>query len=168
MKTYKQNAELAKECNVWGLCLVSCFSRVSLWPHRPQLTRFLCPMRFSVVGILEQVSIALLQGIFPTWGMNPHLLCLLHCRQILYHSHQGSPTRECVLMLLIVFDSLRPPGSEAQEAPLSMGILQARILKWVVMPSSSRWSSQPSDQTQVFPIAGRCFTVWATRGATRE
>ena len=32
---------------------------------------------------------ALLQGIFPTQGSNPHLL---HCRQILYHlSHQGSP-----------------------------------------------------------------------------
>ena len=25
-----------------------------------------------------------LQGIFPTQGSNPHLLCLLHCRQILY------------------------------------------------------------------------------------
>ena len=34
----------------------------------------------------------LLQGIFPTQGLNPHLLCLLHCRQILYPlSHQGSP-----------------------------------------------------------------------------
>ena len=32
---------------------------------------------------------ALLQGIFPTQGLNPSLL---HCRQILYHlSHQGSP-----------------------------------------------------------------------------
>ena len=31
----------------------------------------------------------LLQGLFPTQGLNPHLL---HCRQILYHlSHQGSP-----------------------------------------------------------------------------
>ena len=27
----------------------------------------------------------LLQGIFPTQGSNPHLLCLLYCRQILYH-----------------------------------------------------------------------------------
>ena len=32
---------------------------------------------------------ALLQGIFPTQGLNPGLL---HCRQILYHlSHQASP-----------------------------------------------------------------------------
>jgi len=39
------------------------------------------------------------------------------------------------------------------QAPLSVGILQARILEWVVMPSSRR-SSQPSDQTQVSHIAG--------------
>ena len=32
----------------------------------------------------------------------------------------------------------------ARQAPLSMGILQARILEWVAMPSS-RGSSQPRD-----------------------
>ena len=36
---------------------------------------------------------SLLQGIFPTQGSNPGLLCLLHCRQILYHlSHQEAHT----------------------------------------------------------------------------
>ena len=43
-----------------------------------------------------------------------------------------------------------------------MGILQARILKWVAMPSS-RGSSQSRDQTQVSHTASRFFTVWATR-----
>ena len=34
----------------------------------------------------------LLQGIFPTQGLNLHLLCLLNCRGILYPlSHWGSP-----------------------------------------------------------------------------
>ena len=34
----------------------------------------------------------LLWGIFPTQGSNPHLLCLLHYRQILYLlSHQKTP-----------------------------------------------------------------------------
>ena len=32
----------------------------------------------------------LLQGIFPTWGLNPCLLRLLHCRPSLLLSHQGS------------------------------------------------------------------------------
>ena len=35
---------------------------------------------------------ALLQGIFPTQGSNWHLLCILHCRQILHLlSHQERP-----------------------------------------------------------------------------
>ena len=38
------------------------------------------------------------------------------------------------------------------------GILKAGILKWVAMPSS-RGSSQPGDQTQVFCIAGGFFTI---------
>ena len=43
-------------------------------------------------------------------------------------------------------------------ASLSTGILQARILEWVSMPSS-RGSSQTRDQTQVSPIAGGFFTI---------
>ena len=44
------------------------------------------------------------------------------------------------------------------------GILQARILEWVAI-SFSRGSSQLRDQTQVSCIAGRRFTIWATREA---
>ena len=42
------------------------------------------------------------------------------------------------------------------------GILQARILEWVAISFSRRYS-QPRDWTQVSHIVGRCFTVWATR-----
>ena len=42
------------------------------------------------------------------------------------------------------------------------GDLQARILEWVVMPSS-RGAFQPRDETQVSCIASRFFTSWATR-----
>ena len=44
------------------------------------------------------------------------------------------------------------------------GIFQARVLEWVAI-SFSRRSSRPRDRTQVSCIAGRCFTVWATREA---
>ena len=44
-------------------------------------------------------------------------------------------------------------------------IFQARILEWVAI-SSSRGSSWPRDRTWVSCIAGRLFTVWATREAT--
>ena len=50
------------------------------------------------------------------------------------------------------------PGSSVH------GILQARILKWVAIPFS-RGPSQSRDQAQVSCIAGRYFTIWATREA---
>ena len=69
------------------------------------------------------------------------------------------------LMLFLVIQSCptlcdpmdcSPPGSSVH------GVLQARILKWVAIPSS-RGSSQPKDWTQVSCIKGRFFTIWATR-----
>ena len=45
-----------------------------------------------------------------------------------------------------------------------LGIFQARVLGWVAISFSSG-SSQPRDWTQVSRIAGRHFTVWATKEA---
>ena len=68
-----------------------------------QLHLTLCdPMDCSLPGssvygilqarILEWVAIFLLQGILPIQGSNPHVMCLLHCRQILHPlSQRGSP-----------------------------------------------------------------------------
>ena len=53
------------------------------------------------------------------------------------------------------------PGSSVR------GILQARILEWVAI-SFSRRSSQARDRTWVSCIAGRRFTIWATREAVCE
>ena len=44
------------------------------------------------------------------------------------------------------------------------GIFQARVLEWVAF-SFSRGSSRPRDRTQVSLIAGRRFTLWATRSS---
>ena len=49
------------------------------------------------------------------------------------------------------------------QAPLSIRILQARILDWVAIPSSR--GSQLRDRTQVPCIAGGFFSIWATREA---
>ena len=49
------------------------------------------------------------------------------------------------------------PWTVALQAPLSMVILQARILEWVAM-ASSRGSSQARDQTQASHVAGKFFT----------
>ena len=61
----------------------------SLRPHGLQPTRFLRPWNSPGKNTGEGCD-SLLQGIFPTQGLN---LVLLHCRGILYHlSLQGSPT----------------------------------------------------------------------------
>ena len=52
----------------------------------------------------------------------------------------------------------------ACQASLYVEFLQARILQWVAMLPSRR-SSLPRDWTQVFHIACRFFTIWATREA---
>ena len=64
------------------------FMSGSLRPHGLQPTSLLCPWDFPGKNAGEG-SHSLLQGIFPTQGLNRGFL---HCRQILYHlSHQGSP-----------------------------------------------------------------------------
>ena len=78
----------------------------------------------------------------------------------------GKPT----IQVLCCPESLRcvwlfvTPWIVAHQAPLSMGILQARMLEWIAMPSS-RGSSQPKDQTQISHTVGDFFTIWATREA---
>ena len=63
-------------------------------------------------------------------------------------------------LCLTLCDSMdcSPPAFSVQ------GILQARIVEWVAI-LFSRVSCQSSDRTQVSCIAGRFFTIWATREA---
>ena len=68
----------------------------------------------------------------------------------------------CAVCLATQSSNSATPWTVACQAPLSMVILQARILEWVAMPSS-RGSPQPRDRTQIFHIEGGFFTVWATR-----
>ena len=59
---------------------------------------------------------------------------------------------------LTICDPCSQPGSSVHE------IFQARILEWVAI-FFSRGASWPRDQTHVSYIAGRFFTIWATREA---
>ena len=77
-------------------------------------------------------------------------------------------SRTCALCMcvscLVMSDSLWPYGLEPARS-LYPWILQARILEWVAI-SFSRGSSWPKARTQVSHIAGKFFTVWATRDAS--
>ena len=85
------------------------------------------------------------------------------CKRMI--SFNSAKVHPCAVLCLIAQSCLtlcnlmdcRPPGFSVH------GILQARILERVAMPS--RGSSQPKDQTQVSHIADGFVTIWATREA---
>ena len=90
---YKQCA-----CVCVCVCVLITQSCSTLLPHGP--VRLLCPWNFpgKNTGVGWH---SLLQGIFPTQGSN---ICLLCCRQILYHlRHQGGPTHYEVSNTIIPF-----------------------------------------------------------------
>ena len=102
-----------------------------------QPARLLCPWdspgKNTGVGCY-----ALLQGIFPTQGSNPHFLCLLHYRQILYlMSHQGSP--------LYLHIACRAWFLPAQEHQLSQKWLWRHMTQTPARPSGQLRASSPSD-----------------------
>ena len=83
-----QNHNLCRCSHNRFSCLVAKLCLTLLWPHGLYPTRLFCPWDFpgKNTGVGCQ---ALLQGIFPTQGLNPGLP---HCRWSLYRlSQQGSP-----------------------------------------------------------------------------
>ena len=87
-------------------------------------------------------------------------------------------TQGALIISALSYWALLPCGSEVAQSCVTLcnpmdcsltgssicGIFQARVLKWVAS-STSRGSSWPGDRTQVSCIAGRRFTLWATREA---
>ena len=98
-----------------------------------------------------------LQGIFPTEGLNPCLLCLLHWQA-------GSlPLAPPVKVKFAQSCSTHCDPTDCIVA----GILQARILKWVAFPFS-RGSSQPRDRTQVSPHCRWIFYQLSHKGSPKN
>ena len=101
---------------------------------------------------------ALLQGIFLTQVLNWHLLCLLHCRQILHSlSHAAAAAAANSLQLCPIRCNpidRSPPGSPVP------GILQARTLEWVAISFSNtcNWKVKVKSLSRVRLLA----TPWTT------
>ena len=94
------------------------------------------------VGIFYILDYAIILNNYVHTVFNLHMLIFFIC---------------CYTVLIFIISMLScsvmsqflvTPWTAAHQTPLSMGILQARILKWVALPSS-RGSSQPRDWTQV-------------------
>ena len=82
-----------------------------------------------------------------------------------------APYENCFLLICesvfsrsVMSDFLLPQGLYSLPGSSVHGILQARILEWIAI-FFSKGSSWPRDQAQVSCIAGRFFTIWATRDA---
>ena len=100
-------------------------------------------------------------GDLPDPGWN---LGFLHCGQILYYWATKGALFNGWVKIAQSCPTLCDPVDCSLPVSLVYGILQARVLEWVAI-SFSRGSSRPGDQTRVSRIAGRRFTVWATREA---
>ena len=94
-------------------------------------------------------------------------VCIYIYTHIYIYIHNRSLSYACFICVCVCAQMLQscPPLCDTVDWGLpgssAHGILQARILEWVVMPSSRR-SSQPRDRTRVSCIsciAGRFFTA---------
>ena len=91
---------LGWECSVTQSCLTLC-DPMECSPSDSSV------MRILQAGKLEWIAISFSRGwIFLTQGLNPRLLCLLHCRRILYPlSHQGR--HYCLGCFGMIFQNLK-------------------------------------------------------------
>ena len=120
----------------WELSVSSLYSySFKLWNYK------LRQLHTSVYQYLLRWSIKILIWMKSACLKLKQYVCVLdaHSCPTLYHSM-----------------NCNPPGSSVH------GVLQARILEWEAVPFS-RGSSRPRDWTWVIRIAGRFFTVCATR-----
>ena len=88
-------------------------------------------------------------------SLRPHGLqhARLPCPSQTPRKSESEVSQSCLTLCNPVDYSL--PGSSIP------GIFQARILEWVAISFSRRFS-QPRDGTQVSRVVGRRFTIWAT------
>ena len=80
------------------------------------------------------------------------------CESVTFHDRKVKSESEVAQLCPTLCDPMdcSLPGSSIHR------IFQAKVLEWVAI-SFSRGSSWPRDWTQVSCIAGRRFTIWATR-----
>ena len=113
------------------------------------------PSTFSSHSVLQALPHSSSRTLSPTWSMlySQKTVAHLFLCAVLCLVTQSCPT---------LWDPMdcSPPGSSLHGDSPGMGCL----LEWVVKPSSREFS-QPRDWTEVSGLAGRFFTVWATREA---
>ena len=131
--------------------LRSTLSFYLLWPQTFESSLSFPPTPCS---IFWNIVLVLISNTSRTW---PSSLFFLWSESLCFLLYYCS-NHLCMLILFSRVQLSETLWTIAHQAPLSIGILQARMLEWIAMPSS-RGSSQPRDQTQFSLIAGRFFTT---------
>ena len=136
--------------------------------HRKQLARML----FMIMVMISLHNCHLFSKVkpdHPTWNFNTHRLSQPHTAELPSSCSVFFPVAFVCATLLQSCPTLCNPMDCSSTGSSVHGILQARILEWVAMPSS-RGSSQRRDQTQVSWISCnscRFFTTsptWEAHG----
>ena len=109
-----------------------------------------CSINDTSLGSSTCCALGSMQGTWPA-------LCHLIFTTLKDLKNVKSPSVSCSAMS----DSLQPHGLYSRSGSSVQRVLQVRILEWVVIPFSREYSWL-RDQTWVFRIAGKFFTIWAT------
>ena len=141
---------------LWSLCARA----VGVSPSWPQPHTLPFPAAAFTAPSLSRAAAAFqgwtgAQGCHPEWRWSPELTLEASLAGV------DRPARFdwwFLLCLIAVTSDSRDPTDCSLPGSSVHGILQARILEWVTMPSS-RGPSRPRGGTQVSRIAGRFFTV---------
>ena len=153
-------------------CIVCVLSHVWLGPHGLQPSRLLSQWNFPGKNTGAGCHF-LLQGVFLTQGSNPHRLCLLHWKQILYHFATWEEAPCFVVSLFscsVVSDSLQPHGLQHSRLPCSSlsprGCSNSRPSSRWCHPTISPSVVPFSSCLQSFPASGSFLMSWLfTSGA---
>ena len=141
-----------------------CVQEWKWWPSQGCRTTSgnMCPHRGKPSLLTLQLK-STASSSLPNRVLSSDLMHKKSLRVLLWGFHPPNSLYCAMLSRSVVSDSATS-WAVTRQAPLSMGILQARTLEWIAT-SSSRRSSRLRDWTQVSCIAGSFFTVWATREA---
>ena len=171
---FKPSEHLADRTKTWNTCRNSNWQPLwagenswVTWSQRgrvrrkwePLLLQLTLKMNWNVHQIMDRNHSNRERKIIPNNLTSiPVVGCLYSCFLLIAFILKGRS--EVAQSCLTLWD----PMDCNQQGSSVYGIFQARVLEWVAI-SFSRGSSWPRNGTQVSCIAGRRFTVWATRKA---
>ena len=124
-------------------------------------SRFLCNIALYSIGLFFHHQAHPQLGV--VFALAPSLHSFWSYFSTDLQSHNGHlPTWKVKVESEIAVVSLCDPMDCSLPGSFIHGIFQARILEWVAISFSRRFS-QPRDWTWASRIVGRRFTIWATR-----